>query len=419
MSRAQSIAVALTFALSALDGYDVLAMTFAAPGVTHDWGVGKGVLGLALSAGLVGMALGSLVLAPLADVVGCRKMVVANLLIMTVGMALSALSSSIGSLIAWRIVTGIGIGAMVPIIAPLSAEYANERRRPLAIAIMSIGYPVGATVGGFIAAVLLRFYDWRAVFLFGSGMALLLLPAVLRWLLEPPEFLIERPGEPSLFRLNDYLFRCGVDPVDALPAPTRRSTETAYSAIFAREQRGTTLMITAVNFLYTTTVYFVLSWMSQIVADAGFSASTATALAALAALAGVFAQLFVGVASARAGRRMLVPAVMLAAAGTTALFGFVPASLVPLASMAALLGAFIYGGIAGLYAAIVTSFPTRMRATGVGFVLGIGRGAGALAPAVAGALFAGGFALGVVSGVLALGALAAGLLLAVARRQAA
>jgi len=128
----QVAAVAVTVIISALDGYDVLAASFAAPAISHAWGVGKAVLGLVLSSGLFGMALGALVLSPLADLVGRRRLVFLSLALMAVGMLLSALAQSLGQLVAWRVLTGVGIGAMVAVITPLAAEFANSRRRPLA-----------------------------------------------------------------------------------------------------------------------------------------------------------------------------------------------------------------------------------------------------------------------------------------------
>lgn len=387
MSRAQTIAVGITRALSALDGYDVLSVTFAAPGISRDWGVGKDALGLALAAGLVGMALGSLMLAPLGDRFGRRKLVITCLSFMAIGMFLSAFTSSIGQLAACRIFTGIGIGAMVPVITPLSAEYANARRRTLAIAIMALGYPIGGTVGGLIAAVLLVWFSWPAVFLLGAGASIVLLPAVLRWLPEPPGFLVERPRADSLKRLNAYLARCSLPPLERLPALGDRPAGTGYREVFASGQLGTTLRITAVNLLYIMTIYYMLSWMPQMVADAGSSPSAATAVATLAALVGVGSQIALGLAGARFGR-FLVPGVMIGAGASTAMFGLTPPSLPLLAMAAAVAGAFLYAGISGLYAAIVDAFAPRMRATGVGFVMGIGRAAGAIAPALAGWMFA-------------------------------
>ncbi|MFD1949828.1 MFS transporter [Sphingomonas arantia] len=110
MSRPQIWAVTLSVALNALDGFDVLAITFAAPGISQDWGIGPAQLGIALSSGLVGMAAGSLLLAPFGDRFGRRPLILGCLVLMTLGMALTATADGIYSLCVWRVLTGLGIG---------------------------------------------------------------------------------------------------------------------------------------------------------------------------------------------------------------------------------------------------------------------------------------------------------------------
>ena len=106
MSPAQIRAVALTVMLSALDGYDVLSVTFAAPAISREWGIGKVILGTVLSSGLAGMALGSFLLAPLADLLGRKPMTLVSLLLMAGGAFLSAAAADAGTLSMWRVYTG-------------------------------------------------------------------------------------------------------------------------------------------------------------------------------------------------------------------------------------------------------------------------------------------------------------------------
>ena len=162
MSVVQKAAVAITVMLSAMDGYDVLSMTFVAPAITHAWGIGKGMLGLLLSCGKAGMALGSLILTPCADIVGRRKIVLGTLVITAFGMLLSALAHSLVQLAALRVVTGFGVGACVSVINPLAAEFSNARWRSFAVSAMAMGYPLGGVIGGLLAALLLKFYGWPA-----------------------------------------------------------------------------------------------------------------------------------------------------------------------------------------------------------------------------------------------------------------
>src|SRR5258708_23459673 len=123
MSALQRAAVAVTVALCALDGFDVLAASFAAPAISVAWGIDRAALGAMLSAGLVGMALGSLLLAPAADTIGRRKLIFIALALMGVGMGASSVATGVPGLSLWRVVTRIGIGAMIPVINPLATEF--------------------------------------------------------------------------------------------------------------------------------------------------------------------------------------------------------------------------------------------------------------------------------------------------------
>jgi benzoate transport len=410
MSRAQVVAVLLVGALSALDGYDILAVSFAAPGIARAWQLGPAALGLVFSSGLAGMGLGALALAPFADSYGRRRLLFVTLALMALGMLASAFTTNVESLAACRVLTGIGIGAMIAIINPLSAEFSNARRRALGVAVMAVGYPIGGTLGGFAAAWLLHHYDWPAVFLLGAAAAALMFPLLYLWLPESPAFLLARRRPDSLARINALLGRFGHAPVDALP-PVERSPLLPYREIFAPGQLGATLRVTAVNFLYVITVYYLLSWMPQLVAQHGFSPAAATLVSAIANLCGVVAGLIVGMLGARLRLRALVAVLMCGLGVTTTLFGYMPPRFELLAGMAALAGICLFGSVAGLYATVAATFAPRMRATGVGFVTGVGRGGSAIAPSLAGLLFAMGVDRGGVSMAIGAAAALAGLLL--------
>lgn len=410
MSRAQVFAVALTFLLSALDGYDVLSVTFAAPAVTAAWGIGKAALGVVLSAGLVGMALGSFLLAPLADVVGRKTMVLIALALMAVGMLACAYAPDLTHLALWRVVTGLGIGSCVAVINPIAAEFANAKRRPLTVAIMAIGYPVGGVIGGLIAALLLKHHDWPAVFLAGFICALVLFPLIVAFLPETPSYLATRSKPGSLERLNRVLARIGHAPVTALPDPAM-APQRGYAAVFAPGQVGATAWITSANVLFTFTVYFVLSWLPQMVADAGFPPSSASAVSAIASSVGAVGGLTLGWLAQRGNLRALVAGAMIGLGVATLSFGFTPPSLALLMLTAGGCGFFLFGGATGLYATLATTFGDAARASGSGFVIGAGRVSSAIAPLVAGWMFASGLGRGEVSAVFGLCAILSGFII--------
>ncbi len=416
MSRTQVIAVAITCALSALDGLDVLSVTFAAPGITEQWGVTKSALGLVFSCGLVGMAFGSLFLAPFADVVGRRRMVFASLAIMTIGMLGSAFSNSVSELGAWRIFTGVGIGSMVAIITPLVVEFSNLKRRALCVAIMAIGYPLGGVIGGFAAGILLQYFEWPSVFLMGVGLALLLTPFVVWGLPESLGYLLERRDDKALPRVNALLARLGHPAIDQLPPRTQR-TKSSYAAIFEKAQIFATAQMTAVNFMFVVATYYFLSWLPQMIADAGFGASAASAASATANLSGVAGAITLGFLARKFELRRLVMLAMIGFGIATACFGFAKPELPVLIGMAAIAGGFLIAGVTGIFTLIGGAFAPHMRATGTGFVIGVGRGGSAIAPAVAGVLFGLGAGRAEVSLVFGVCAVIAGLLLLLRMRK--
>ncbi len=143
MTPYQWLLVGVATFLNALDGYDVLAMAFTATAVTDEFGLNGGELGVLLSTGLVGMAVGSLMIGPMADRFGRQKLLVAALGVNALGLGLSATAGSALSLGIWRVVTGLGIGGILATVTVIVSEYSNRRHRGMAVSIFTAGYGVG------------------------------------------------------------------------------------------------------------------------------------------------------------------------------------------------------------------------------------------------------------------------------------
>ncbi len=411
MSAFQIRAICLIALLSALDGYDALSITFAAPAVSAAWGIGKATLGLVLSSGLVGMAFGSLLLGPLADLIGRRPTILFALLLMTCGALLCALAHNWPQLAGARIVTGLGIGTCVAVINPLAAEFANARRRALCVALMAAGYPTGGLIGGVISAVLLRIYTWPAVFLAGAaaGAALLLVAAI--GLPESPTFLASRRDYASLERLNRLLQRCQQPPLALLPERSAARIR-GYAALFGPHYLGVTIVLGAVSAIYAAVVYYVLSWLPQMVGDAGFTPSAGAAVSAIASVSGIVGCLLLGLSAHRLNVRSQTVWLMIGLAIAIAAFGAAPPLLPLLATAAGVCGLCMFAGAAGFYTVLAESYVGDARASGSGFVIGVGRVSSALAPALAGWLFTVGLGRAEVSAAFAAAAVVAAVFLA-------
>jgi AAHS family 4-hydroxybenzoate transporter-like MFS transporter len=355
------------------------------------------------------MAVGSLLIAPLADILGRKKMALFGLVLMALGSLLSGLAHSVGQLLLWRFLTGVGIGACAAVIMTVTAEFANTRFRPMAMALMAIGYPIGGLVGGLLASALLAHFDWRSVFMSGFVGSVGMIPMVALLLPESLAFLLGRDQRRRLVHINSILSRSGLARIDA-PPPVVRG-QRGYAGVFDRVQRAVTIRLATVSAINTAAAYFTLSWLPQIVHFAGISPSGASLIAAVANLAGIVGGLCFGL-FARGRRQTRIAALLLIAEGVAiAVFGVAPASMTMLIPAGALCGFFLYAAATGFYAILPQNFPDSSRSAGIGFVIGCGRVSSAVAPTLAGWLLAVNLNVAQVFALFGAGAIIAGLML--------
>jgi benzoate transport len=418
MGRLQIAVVAIAIGLNALDGFDVLSISFASPGIAKDWGIDRAALGLVLSMELIGMAIGSILLGGLADRIGRRKTVLGCLCIMALGMYLATLATNVYEMSAFRVLTGLGIGGMLAAINALTAEFSNRKHRQLAMSLMVIGYPVGAALGGTVAAVLLKNGEWQHVFLFGAIVTACFIPLVWFFVPESPSFLLAKQPQNALVTLNAGLRRLGHAPVEVLPALSEAEKKRSARDLFSPALASTTMLVTLAYFAHIMTFYFILKWIPKIVVDMGFEPSSAAGILVWANIGGATGGAIFGLLARPLGLKRATIGALLLSTAMVVLFGQGQSDLTQLALVAAAVGFCTNAGVVGLYSIFAEAFPTHVRATGTGFAIGIGRGGAALAPALAGWLFQTGTSLAVVAGLMAMGSLlAAGALFALRLRQ--
>ncbi|KRB85485.1 hypothetical protein ASE00_01430 [Sphingomonas sp. Root710] len=388
MSRFQVFAVAICGLLAAVDGFDVVAITFAAPALLREWGVTKADTGYVLAAGLLGMAAGSLVLSPLADSFGRRRVLLASLVVITAATFWTAFSKGIVDLAISRLLTGMGLGVVISIVYSLAAEYSNARRRDTAVSFVVTSFGIGAISGGFLSAWLLQAFGWRAIFLCGGGLGIVMLLLVWRFLLDPLALVIARPGRDGLERANAYLSRCGHAILSALPPSEQAGAPIA--ALFRGGMGKSTLILTAVYFLYMIPQFYLQTWAPTLVADLGFSPSRAALVSAFFSVGGVTAGMSIAAGAQWISIKPLTLALMVVGGVLILLFSLLPASLGLLIAGAIVTGFFLQGGMVAFYVIMQRTFPVHARASGTGFVIGVGRLGSILPPVVAGLMFTAG-----------------------------
>jgi benzoate transport len=407
MRMPQVVVVAITTALLALDGFDVLSISFASPGIASEWGIDRAALGFVLSMELIGMSIGSIFLGGVADRLGRRPTILGCLVLMTLGMFMVSRVHDLIELSLWRVFTGAGIGGILSATNAVATEFANAKRRDLCVTLMAIGYPLGAVAGGTIAAHLLKADDWRSVFQFGAMATALLLPIVYGWMPESLVWLCQHQPVGALARINRSLKRLDYAPIDVLPAPAPRTGRAPLLDIFKPGMAMATVLVTATFCLHITTFYFILKWVPKIVVDMGFPAASAAAVLVWANVGGACGGVALGLLSTRYSIKALTILLLIASTVMVAIFGRGQADLRGLATICAVTGFCTNGGVVGLYAVLARTFPAAVRATGTGFAIGVGRGGAMIAPIIAGLLFKAGFSLQYVAIAMGAGSLVA------------
>ena len=370
-----------------LDGFDTQAIGYVAPALAKDLGLSKGVLGPVFSAGLFGLMIGALIFGPLADRVGRKKIIVLSTLAFGIGALVTSTVQDVNALLAIRFLTGLGLGGAMPNAIALTSEYSPRRRRATMVMIMFCGFSVGAALGGLLAAAIIPQFGWRAVFVVGGVAPLLLVPILALRLPESVRFLA-LTGRANA-RVAELL-RC-INPKAALAPATQFVVQEPGLAgvpvlhLFRSGRTLPTLLLWVVFFMSLLDLYLLSNWLPTVLNDLGASISTAAVAGSMLQVGGVVGTVVLGSVIDRFSFRALALVYFIAIFAVAAI-GQLGHSIafVTMAIFAA--GFCIVGGQIAANALAANFYPTSMRATGVGWALGIGRVGSIVGPLVAGAI---------------------------------
>jgi benzoate transport len=388
MSSYQWIIIAVTTFLNALDGYDVLAMAFTATSVTKEFGLSGAQLGWLLSAGLIGMAVGSLVLSPLADRYGRRKILIVALAINALGLFLSATASSAVELATWRVITGLGVGGILASATVITSEYANARRRGLAVSIFTAGYGVGATLGGMGATQLIPTFGWRSVFLVGGLLTLMGIALVVALMPESVDYLRARRPQDTVQRLQRIARRLHLEgDVELGPAPVSFTKQQgSVATLLSPRYRTATILLWISFFVLMFGFYFANSWTPRLLVESGMTEQQGIIGGLMLTMGGTLGSLLYGALTTHwdARRTLMVFTVF----SSVTLVLFITTTSLPLLAFSSgvVVGMLVNGCIAGLYTVAPMTYEPGVRTTGVGWGIGVGRFGAILAPIAVGAL---------------------------------
>lgn len=395
MTTMQYVIVGITVLLNAMDGFDVLAISVSGPGILSEFGIDRAQLGVVLSMELIGMALGSIFLGGVADRIGRRNMTLGCLVVMATGMFLATTSTSVTTLSIWRVYTGLGIGGMLSTTNAVVAEFSSNRHRGLCISMMVIGYPLGGIVCGEVGKALLvdGAVNWRVMFTTGAILSAALIPIVYFFVPESVHWLARKQPNDALARINAALTKMGHAVISALPVISADARKKSVLDIFSPALVMTTVLVTLAYFFHILTFYYILKWTPTIVVEMGIGAQAASGVLTWANVGGALGGAAFGLLTTRIGLKPLTIGILALTMVGVAVFGRSAPDVVELSYLAAFAGFFGNAGVSGLYTIVAYAFPTHVRATGTGFVIGVGRGGAVLSPIIAGYLLNAEFSL--------------------------
>ncbi len=376
---------ALCALIQMCDGYDVGSIGWAVPSLTHAWSLPPSAFAVAFLWSNVGVMAGALASGPIGDRLGRKPLLLASVAIFGLASLASAFAGSLGMLSALRFFTGVGIAGAFSGTTALTGDYTPQRLRATMIMATFTGAPLGGFVGGLIVAALLRHYAWPVIFVLGGlfPLALLLITAV--WLPESPRFLARKanlsPRQAALLR------RLGVAPGRA-GHPVDIARENPVKMLFGRGFALQTVLLWIIFFCSLLNLFLFVFWLPEVLHLTGMTPPQAVFASTLIPLGAIFAVLYLGLLIDRFGPERALALHYAASAVFVAVIALAALSYPMLLAVLFLAGMTIIGSQTGANAACGALYPARMRTSGIGWALGIGRLGGIAAAPLGGFLLA-------------------------------
>jgi AAHS family 4-hydroxybenzoate transporter-like MFS transporter len=367
------------------DGYDINSVAWAVPSLIKAWHVPPPEFTWAFLFSSIGIMVGALSAGPIGDRFGRRPLLLSSLTIFGIASLLSAVADSLFMLSLWRFFTGLGIGGGFAGAASLTGDYAPHRLRATMIMATFTGAPLGGFVGGQIVAVLLAHFDWPIIFVLGGVFPLVLVLALALWLPESPRFLATRRNlSPRHAAILQRL--------DIAPTPSATVVDVAQGnpvfMLFSRGYALQTILLWIIFFCSLMNLFLFAYWMPTVFNLIGMSPPQAVFASSLRDCGAIFAVLYLGFAIDRIGPERSLALHYAVGAVFIAMIALVALPYALLLAMSFLAGMTIIGSQTGANATCGKLYPARMRTSGLGWALGIGRLGGIAAPALGGYLLA-------------------------------
>jgi MFS transporter, AAHS family, 4-hydroxybenzoate transporter len=364
-------AIVLCALVALLDGFDTQMIGFVAPLIAKDWNVNVASFGSVFGIGLFGFMLGALINGPLSDRIGRRVVIIGSTAFFGFFSLLTPSSNSMMALMAFRFLTGLGLGGAMPNIIALTSEYAPANRRATFITLMFVGFPMGAVIGAAVLAPIVSVHGWSIAFYVG-GVLPLVLAIILVFTLPESHLFLE--AKRSL----------------KLAHKTMASKPGALVVQLFQEHRAVATILIWIAFLANLLVlYSLVNWLPSVLQRSGVPLDRA--ILAISSLngGGVIGGLALSSLVDRRDPYLIVAVTYFGAAVAVATMGALgSASILVLMGVIFCAGFLVIGGQFCMQALAANYYPTPIRATGLGWAVGIGRIGSIIGPVLGGLLIA-------------------------------
>ncbi|GAA3546975.1 aromatic acid/H+ symport family MFS transporter [Amycolatopsis ultiminotia] len=396
------------------DGYDIIVYGSVLPGLLHEpgWHLGTAEAGAIGSYALVGMLFGALVSGPLADRIGRRRLILAAVTWFTVFTVLTAFAPSVTVFGLLRLLTGLGLGGVLPSAVAFTVEFAPPGRRQMFNGLMSIGFPLGGILAAVLGLVLLAPFGWRSMFLAGAAPAVLILPFAFAFLPESPAYLY---AHGRIDEAKRTARRFGLVLADTETDSGREAT--GLRSVLSRRHFRATVVFGLASLCALLLTYGLNTWLPQIMQQSGYALGSSLRFLLALNLGSIVLSTIAAIAADRFGPKIAVLAAFVAAGLSLLLLGLrvAPGLLVLAVAVAGLGGT---GTQALIHGYVAAHYSPGARGSALGVVLATGRIGAILGPIVGGLILASGAALGWNFVVFALPALLGAGLIACGPRTA-
>jgi len=382
VGRLQYLVLSLCVLCSVAEGFDIISMSIAVVPLTAEWQLSGTLTGLLLSMGPAGMILGAVGLAPLADRYGRRKLLLLSVTLVAAGMLASALAPNVEALLATRFLAGIGMGAVIPILALVVGEFFPVHRRATAIGISTIGNPAGAAVGGAVGAGLIAAFGWHAIFAAGGVATVGIVIALAILLPESPDFLDAHAGDRKYAAAKAKLqkFLTNIPEADvSIPARNRKELRGAMSSGFRLQSKAMVLL--ALVFITANGAYYLANlWLPRLLILSGLGEADGIRSVTFFSLGGACGGLLFALITIRCSAFTGCLALLSGGVASFLVMAVTASHLIGAYATAFVLGMCMLGVLGGLYALAPLLFRTEARASALGIAGGFGRVGTTLGP---------------------------------------